>query len=105
MIRHCVFIRFRAEISSEEKAVIFGEIAALKARLPGFLAAHIGANVSPEVGMDKGFAEGFIVDFTDAVARDAYLEDEEHRKTGAKIVGAAEGGVAGILVYDIEIAG
>jgi hypothetical protein len=55
--------------------------------------------------MDKGFAEGFIVDFTDAVARDAYLEDEEHRKTGAKIVAAAEGGVAGILVYDIEIAG
>jgi len=104
MIRHCVFIRFRPEISSEEKAVIFGEIAALKARLQGFLAAHIGANVSPEVGMDKGFAEGFIVDFTDAAARDAYLEDEEHRKTGAKIVAAAEGGVAGIFVYDLEIA-
>lgn len=105
MIRHCVFIRFRPEISSEEKAVIFGEIAALKARLQGFLAAHFGANVSPEVGMDKGFAEGFIVDFTDAAARDAYLEDEEHRKTGAKIVAAAEGGIAGIFVYDLEIAG
>ncbi|MDF8352550.1 Dabb family protein [Ensifer adhaerens] len=105
MIRHCVFIRFRPEISSEEKAVIFGEIAALKARLPGFMAAHIGSNVSPEEGMDKGFAEGFIVDFTDAAARDAYLEDEEHRKTGAKIVAAAEGGIAGIFVYDLEIAG
>lgn len=104
MIRHCVFIRFRPEVSSEEKAVIFAEIAALKARLPGFLSAHVGANVSPEEGMDKGFAEGFIVDFTDAAARDAYLQDEEHRKTGAKIVAAAEGGVAGIFVYDIEIA-
>ncbi|MEI2299063.1 Dabb family protein [Ensifer sp. MJa1] len=104
MIRHCVFIRFRPEISSEEKAAIFAEIAALKARLRGFLAAHIGANVSPEEGMDKGFGEGFIVDFTDAAARDAYLEDEEHRKTGAKIVAAAEGGIAGIFVYDLEIA-
>ncbi|WP_043625390.1 Dabb family protein [Ensifer sp. ZNC0028] len=105
MIRHCVFIRFRPEITGGEKAAIFAEISALKARLPGFLAAHVGANVSPEVGMDKGFAEGFIVDFTDAAARDAYLEDEEHRKTGAKIVAAAEGGIAGILVYDLDIAG
>lgn len=104
MIRHCVFIRFRPEISGDEKATIFAEISELKSRLPGFLAAHVGANVSPEVGMDKGFAEGFIVDFADVAARDAYLEDEEHRKTGAKIVAAAEGGVAGIFVYDLEIA-
>lgn len=104
MIRHCVFIRFRPEISSGEKEVIFGEIAALKSRLPGFMAAHIGGNVSPEEGMDKGFSEGFIVDFADAAARDTYLEDPEHRKAGAKIVAAAEGGVAGIFVYDLEIA-
>ena len=104
MIRHCVFIRFRTEIPEEQKAAIFAEIAALKSRLPGFLAAHVGGNVSPEVGMDKGFGEGFIVDFTDAAARDAYLEDPEHRKTGARIVAAAEGGVAGIFVYDLEIA-
>lgn len=104
MIRHCVFIRFRPEITEEEKVAIFDEIVALKARLRGFLAAHVGANVSPEVGMDKGFGEGFIVDFADAAARDAYLEDEAHRKTGAKIVAAAEGGVAGIFVYDLEIA-
>ncbi|MBD9652647.1 Dabb family protein [Ensifer sp. ENS09] len=105
MIRHCVFIRFRPEITRGEKAAIFAEISALKSRLPGFMAAHIGSNVSPEVGMDKGFGEGFIVDFTDAAARDAYLEDEEHRRTGAKIVAAAEGGIAGIFVYDLEIAG
>jgi hypothetical protein len=104
MIRHCVFIRFRPDVSREEKDRIFSEIAALKSRLPGFRAAHIGANVSPETGMDKGYAEGFIVDFDGAAARDAYLDDPEHKKTGAKIVAAAEGGLAGILVYDLEIA-
>lgn len=104
MIRHCVFIRFRPEVSSQEKATIFAEIEALKSRLPGFVASYVGGNVSPEDGMDKGYAEGFIVDFADAAARDAYLEDEEHRKTGAKIVAAAEGGIAGIFVYDLEIA-
>ncbi|WP_457581714.1 Dabb family protein [Ensifer canadensis] len=105
MIRHCVFIRFRPEISADEKASIFAEIAALKSRLPGLLATYAGANVSPEVGMDKGYAEGFIVDFADAAARDAYLDDPEHRKTGAKIVKAAQGGIDGIFVYDLEIPG
>lgn len=103
MIRHCVFIRFRPTVTEPEKAALFAEIAALKSRLPGFLAAHIGRNVSPETGMDKGYAEGFIVDFADAAARDAYLADPEHQKTGAKLVAAAIGGIEGILVYDLDV--
>lgn len=105
MIRHCVFIRFRPEISADDKAAIFAEIAALKSRLPGLMTTYAGANASPEVGMDKGYAEGFIVDFADAAARDAYLDDHEHQKTGAKIVAAAQGGIDGIFVYDLEIPG
>ncbi|MCP8894383.1 Dabb family protein [Shinella daejeonensis] len=103
MIRHCVFIRFKPTISSAYKAELFNEIAALQNRLPGIAAVHIGANVSPEAGMDKGFGEGFIVDFTDSFARDAYLDDPAHRATGARLAAAAEGGLAGILVYDLEI--
>lgn len=103
MIRHCVFIRFKADTTETEKAAIFAEIAALKSQLPGFIAAHAGANVSPETGMDKGYSDGFIVDFDGPEARDAYLADPGHQKTGAKIVAAAEGGIEGILVYDIEV--
>ncbi|MDO9416123.1 Dabb family protein [Pararhizobium sp.] len=103
MIRHCVFIRFRAGVLAAERAAIFTEITALKARIPGFLAAHIGLNVSPETGMDKGYSDGFIVDFDGPASRDAYLADPEHQKTGGKIVAAAEGGLEGILVYDIDV--
>ena len=102
MIRHCVFIRFKPTISAAYKAELFREIEALKGRLAGMLAVHVGANVSPEEGMDKGFSDGFIVDFADSFSRDAYLADPEHRQTGARLVAAAEGGVAGILVYDLE---
>ena len=102
MIRHCVFVRFRPEVSRNERDAILAEIAALK-RLSGILAVHLGANVSPEAGMDKGFTEGFIVDFKDAASRDAYLVDPAHQAAGAKLVAAADGGVAGILVYDLEI--
>ena len=102
MIRHCVFIHFKPTISAQYKAELFNEIDALKARIPGMLAVHIGINVSPEDGMDKGFSNGFMVDFADSFARDAYLEDSEHKQTGGRLVAAAEGGIAGILVYDLE---
>jgi len=102
MIRHCVFIRFKSSVTAEQRNSLFSEIAALQARLSGILAVHQGCNVSPETGMDKGYADGFMVDFTEADARDAYLKDEEHQRTGARLVEAAEGGVAGILVYDME---
>lgn len=102
MIRHCVFIRFRPEISRAHRDELFAEIDALKHTLSGIAAVHTGANVSPETGMDKGFADGFIVDFDNAEARDAYLMDPGHKKTGARLVAAAVGGVEGILVYDLD---
>ena len=102
MIRHCVFIRFRPEISPAERADILGEISSLTDRIAGLIAVHVGGNVSPEVGMDKGYADGFIADFTDAAARDAYLVHPEHQQAGARIVAAAVGGVEGVLVYDLQ---
>lgn len=104
MIRHCVFLRFRPEIPAADRAAMLGEIAALKGRLRGLMAVHIGANVSPEAGMDKDYADGFMVDFRDAASRDAYLADPAHQATGRKLVAAARGGIEGILVYDLEIA-
>ena len=102
MIRHCVFIRFKSSVTAVQRDALFNEIAALQSHLTGILAVHLGYNVSPETGMDKGYGDGFMVDFTGADARDAYLMDEEHQRAGAKLVEAAEGGVAGILVYDLE---
>lgn len=104
MIRHCVFIHFKPSVTEQDKAGLYAEIADLKARMPGLRAVHVGPNVSPETGMDKGYAEGFMVDFDGPAARDAYLADAEHRRTGERIVAASEGGLRGIIVYDLEIA-
>ncbi|WP_417426184.1 Dabb family protein [Hoeflea sp.] len=102
MISHCVFIRFRPEISRARRDALFAEIDALRHTLIGIVAVYTGVNVSPEIGMDKGFAEGFIVDFDNAGSRDAYLMDPGHQKTGARLVAAAVGGGNGILVYDLD---
>ncbi|MBB3933564.1 hypothetical protein GGR25_004637 [Kaistia hirudinis] len=101
MISHCVFIRYRKDATDAMRDDIYKGLQALKPRIPGLASIVIGANSSPE-GLDKGFSEGFIVTFRTAEARDRYLADEEHAKVGAKIVAAAEGGIEGILVYDLE---
>ncbi len=103
MIRHCVFIHFNESVTSAEVVALLDEIVALKNHLPGIIDVHLGANVSPEVGMDKGFSNGFIIDFDSSAARDRYLDDERHKKAGAKLVASAVGGAEGILVYDMEI--
>lgn len=104
MIRHCVFIRFKASVSIEDKQSMMADIIDLKTHLPGIQAVHVGGNVSPETGMDKGYSDGFIVDFDGPDTRDAYLSDPRHEAAGARLVAAAQDGASGILVYDLEIA-
>ncbi len=103
MIRHCVLLRFSPETSPGRRAELLDQIDALRHRLPGLLAVHRGPNVSPEHGMDKGYGDGFIADFVDAAARDAYLVDPEHQRIAEQLVAAASGGVEGILVFDLDL--
>lgn len=103
VIRHCVFIRFRDDVVAAARQDIYSDLAALCGKLPGVLSFHAGANVSPETGMDKGFGEGFIIDFADAQARDTYLDDAGHRAIGGRIVAAAAAGVQGVFVFDLDM--
>ncbi|MGH6893690.1 MAG: Dabb family protein [Dongiaceae bacterium] len=104
MIRHCVFVRFRREVGSDERVAILRQFAGLKGKNPGLRAVHIGANVSPESGMDKRYSEGFVMDFRGARARGAYLAPVEHQAIGRQLLAAPQGGIEGVLVYDIEVA-
>lgn len=103
MILHHVFLRYRADVTAEERAAILDAIGALKLRIPGMAWVKGGRNLSPE-GLDRGHSEGFVVGFTDTDARDRYLADEEHGRVGARIVAATEGGIDGVFVFDLETA-
>lgn len=102
MIRHIVLVKFRDDVGEEQKAVAYDRLRALVGKIDGLLNAHFGRNVSPE-GLSKGYRDGFIMDLTDAAARDRYLADPAHQAAGAYLVSLAEGGVDGVLPFDIEI--
>jgi hypothetical protein len=103
MIRHCVLTKFRSDVGTADKQAIFAALDALRDVVDGIEAAHFGANVSPE-GLGQGFDDGFTIDFRDAAARDAYLVHPAHRQAGARLVAALDGGVEGLVVFDLDLA-
>lgn len=101
MIRHCVFVKFRNEVTRSQREAIYDELRALRGHLD-ILAMSFGRNVSPE-GLGRGYNDGFVMDFVSAAARDAYLADAAHQAAGARLVGALEGGLEGLVVFDLEV--
>ncbi|KRB19524.1 MULTISPECIES: Dabb family protein [Mesorhizobium] len=102
MIRHCVFVRFRDDVPDSERAAIHADLEALRQVIDGMDTVHFCANVSPEP-FGRGFNHGFTIDFRDAAARDAYLVHEAHRRAGARLVAALEGGTDGLMVFDLDL--
>ena len=103
MIKHIVLIQFADTVSEAEREAIYQSVENLKQYVTGWQGFVAGANVTPEVGIDKGYNGGFIIDFVNEAARDAYLTHPEHQKAGAGIVEAAVNGVSGIMVFDLSV--
>src|SRR6056297_2382768 len=102
MIRHLVTLRFAATTPDAERQAIMDQLAALEPRIDGFLDFQVRRNISPETPVVRGFLDMFWIDFATEAARDAYLVHPEHKKAGARLVAALEGGVDGLFVYDFE---
>ncbi|MBL9073474.1 Dabb family protein [Tabrizicola sp.] len=101
MIRHIVLLKARPEVTEAQITAIFADLHAL--RLPGILAIHSGRSESPEQ-IERGYLHGFTVDFTDWAALAAYQSHPDHQRVGAALVAAAQGGIDGILVFDLPTA-
>jgi hypothetical protein len=101
VIRHIVLVRFRPEVGEDRIAAIFADLHALAGRIPGLGAIHAGRSESPEK-IERGYLHGFTVDFADWAALEAYQTHPDHRRVGAALVAAAEGGLDGILVFDLR---
>jgi len=98
MIRHIVLLKARPEVTDDHIEGIFADLHALN--LPGILAIHSGRSESPEK-IERGYLHGFIVDFADWDALAAYQAHPDHKRVGAALVAAAQGGLDGILVFDL----
>ena len=102
MIRHIVLIRFRADVSEATIAEIFTALPKLAAKL-GVQHFACGRSESPEQ-IERGYMHGFTIDFADWDALARYAADPDHQAFGGQLVGHAQGGIDGILVFDLKVA-
>ncbi|KAI1693793.1 stress responsive a/B barrel domain-containing protein [Ditylenchus destructor] len=99
MIRHIVLVKFKAELDSASIEAALNAVVALKDKIEGIIAVSVGDNNSPE-NLEKGFRHGFVVDFVDSAARDAYLPHPEHAKVGKSAGRSRRRRPQWILVFD-----
>jgi hypothetical protein len=102
MIRHIVLIRFRPEVTEAKIADLFAELQQIQGKLTGLRAITAGRSESPEQ-MERGYMHGFVVDFDDWAALQAYQDHPDHQILGGKLVAHAEGGKEGILCFDLAV--
>ncbi len=103
MIRHIVLVKFRPEIDPTAIEAIFADLHRIKTALPGVLSITSGRSESPE-RIERGYMHGFVADFADWDALAAYQAHPDHKRVGAALVASAEGGLDGILVFDLPVA-
>lgn len=98
MIRHVVLFQWKPETTEANIAEAFRALAALKGKIPGLQQFEGGPYSSPE-GLNQGFTHGFIMTFSDAASRDAYLPHPEHERAKAVIVPH----LAAVVAFDFEV--
>ncbi len=97
-VKHIALIKFKEGTSDDQIQKVFDDIMELSENVPGIEDYVSGPNSSPE-GLNQGFTHGFIMTFTDAAARDAYLPHPEHERVKALVVPYVET----VLVFDFEV--
>jgi hypothetical protein len=77
-LRHVVLLRFKPETAPDQIRAVGSAFAALRGKIAGIEALEWGTNCSPE-GKHQGFSHCFLLTFTSAAARDAYLPHPDHQ--------------------------
>lgn len=97
-VKHVALFRFKEGTAQEQIDKVLEALMDLTESIPGIEDYVAGTNISPE-GLNKGFTHGFVMTFTDAAARDAYLPHPEHERVKADVLPFIED----VVVFDFEI--
>ncbi len=81
-VKHVVVFKYKSTATPEQIEQVTTAFKALKGKIPGIVSFEYGTNNSPE-NLNKGFTHVYLLTFSDAAARDAYLPHPEHKKFGA----------------------
>jgi hypothetical protein len=98
-LKHIVLFKFKPSATDDQVRQVTDAFRALKDKVPGIVSFEQGPNTSQE-GRNLGFNYVYVLTFTDAAARDAYLPHPAHQKFG-EYLGQADV-VEDIFVVDYQ---
>jgi len=102
MLKHCVFLNFKSEVTESKQFELFKSLSSLKQKIDGLVGFDYGNNLDFEQKSSE-YNSGFIASFDSHKALLEYNEHPEHILLGSKLVSMCKGGHQGIIVFDIEI--
>ena len=97
-IKHIALFKFKEGTTEEQIQKTFDELMELSENVAGIEDYVAGVNNNSE-GMNQGYTHGFVMTFTDASARDAYIPHPEHERVKAFVLPLAEQAI----VFDFEV--
>jgi hypothetical protein len=97
-VKHIVLWKFKDGITEEQIGKFFDDLLDLSETVPGIDDYVSGSNCCA-VPLSQGLTHGFIMTFTDAAARDAYMVHPEHEK----FKDAAMALVDNVIIFDFEV--
>ena len=97
-VKHVALFKFKEGTSQEQIDKVLEALMDLTESIPGIEDYVAGTNSIPE-NLNKGFTHGFVMTFTDAAARDAYLTHAEHERFKTDALPTIEN----LVVFDFEI--
>jgi quinol monooxygenase YgiN len=97
-VKHAVFVKFKDTTTPEQVEQVFTDLLDLSEAIPGVEDYVAGPNDSPQ-GLSQGYTHAFIMTFTDAAARDAYLPHPDHKAFEDKALPLIES----VVVVDFEV--
>ncbi len=96
-VKHIVLLKFKAGTTEEQTSKFFDDILDLSESVPGIIDYVSGTNCSQE-GKSQDLTHGFIMTFTDAAARDAYLVHPEHERFKMMSLDVVEN----VVIFDFD---
>jgi hypothetical protein len=97
-VKHLALVKFKPGTGDPRITECFEAIGRLRQTISGILDYSWGPNNSPE-NLNQGFTHGFVMTFTDAAARDAYLPHPAHEQVKQLVLPHVES----VLVFDYEV--
>jgi hypothetical protein len=101
MMTHVVLLKIQKDAPADDIQVMFTALGGLKNKISGILSFTGGPYSSPE-GLNRGFTHGFVMKFSNAAARDIYLDHPEHVKVKELVLGLLDGGLDGVVAFDFD---